>query len=63
MLKKDLLDEFKSCYMFSFEKDFLEKYYEVYNFFGFPSDSYFCDIGVPEDLKRINDDYVMLKCK
>jgi D-glycero-alpha-D-manno-heptose 1-phosphate guanylyltransferase len=34
---------------FSFEKDFLEKYVERLNFYAYISDSYFIDIGVPED--------------
>ncbi|RMA93310.1 nucleotidyltransferase family protein [Hydrogenothermus marinus] len=37
---------------FSFEKDFLEKYYNLYNFYGFISKSYFIDIGIPEDYEK-----------
>lgn len=37
---------------FSFEKDFLEKYYRDYEFYGFPFDKYFIDIGVPEDYNK-----------
>jgi D-glycero-alpha-D-manno-heptose 1-phosphate guanylyltransferase len=34
---------------FSFEKDFLEKFYLSYGFYGLAFDNYFIDIGVPED--------------
>ena len=34
---------------FSFEKDFLEKYTNTLQLFGFVQDGYFIDIGIPED--------------
>lgn len=34
---------------FSFEKDFLEKYTNTLQLFGFVQDAYFIDIGIPED--------------
>lgn len=37
---------------FSFEKDILEKQVDQNRIFGFISDAYFIDIGIPEDLKR-----------
>lgn len=37
---------------FSFETDFLQKYYKTYNFYGIIFDRYFIDIGVPEDYER-----------
>ena len=42
--------------VFSFEKDFLEKYYNN-DFYGFVSDSYFIDIGIPEDYIRAQNDF------
>ena len=33
--------------IFSFEKDFLEKYYLTEKFMGYESDSDFLDIGIP----------------
>jgi D-glycero-alpha-D-manno-heptose 1-phosphate guanylyltransferase len=36
---------------FSFEKDFLEKQYQL-NMYGMPQDGYFIDIGIPEDFER-----------
>ena len=37
---------------FSFEKDYLEKYYESRRIFGVVQDEYFIDIGIPEDYER-----------
>jgi D-glycero-alpha-D-manno-heptose 1-phosphate guanylyltransferase len=37
---------------FSFEKDYLEKYYKVKRMFGIVQDKYFIDIGIPEDYAR-----------
>jgi D-glycero-alpha-D-manno-heptose 1-phosphate guanylyltransferase len=38
--------------VFSFEKDYLEKYCTKENIHGFVSDAYFIDIGIPEDYQR-----------
>ncbi len=37
---------------FSFEKEFLEKYYESEKMMGLVQDEYFIDIGIPEDFER-----------
>ncbi len=37
---------------FSFEKDYLEKYYLSEPMFGMVEDVYFIDIGIPEDFER-----------
>lgn len=37
---------------FSFEKDYLEKYYSSNKMTGLIQDYYFIDIGIPEDFKR-----------
>ncbi len=37
---------------FSFEKDYLEKYVDTSLFSGYVHDSYFIDIGIPEDYER-----------
>ncbi len=37
---------------FSFEKDFLEKYFAELRFFGVIQQGYFIDIGIPEDYER-----------
>ena len=39
---------------FSMEKDIFEKYYNAQPFFGIPFESYFIDIGIPEDYRRAN---------
>jgi D-glycero-alpha-D-manno-heptose 1-phosphate guanylyltransferase len=37
---------------FSFEKDYLEKFYSKNKFTGLVQDDYFIDIGIPEDYER-----------
>ncbi|MBI5492617.1 MAG: nucleotidyltransferase family protein [Deltaproteobacteria bacterium] len=43
--------------IFSFEKDFLEKEIGSLNASGFVSDSYFIDIGIPEDYERARREF------
>ncbi len=43
---------------FSFEKDYLEKYYKVHKMMGLVLDDYFIDIGIPADLEKANEDLV-----
>lgn len=45
-LQEDLLQKF------SFEKDYLEKYFGKRKMFGLIADEYFIDIGIPEDYAR-----------
>ncbi len=42
---------------FSFEKDFLEKYLNEINAYGYIADEYFIDIGIPEDYYKANIDF------
>ncbi|MFC2106893.1 nucleotidyltransferase family protein [Bacteroidota bacterium] len=42
---------------FSFEKDFLEKYYKEYFIHGVRCSAYFIDIGIPEDYKRAQHEF------
>jgi D-glycero-alpha-D-manno-heptose 1-phosphate guanylyltransferase len=42
---------------FSFETDYLGQYVSEHKFFGFVSDSYFIDIGVPEDYQKVQADF------
>jgi len=51
-INKSLFESISFPKVFSFEKDFLEKYYKKFKFYGLPFDSYFIDIGVPEDYER-----------
>ncbi|HWR31947.1 MAG TPA: HAD-IIIA family hydrolase [Chitinophagaceae bacterium] len=48
--QKFLDEEFPS--KFSFEKDYLEKFYQQRRIFGLVQDEYFIDIGIPEDYNR-----------
>jgi len=41
---------------FSFEKDYLERFYNKKKIFGLPQDNYFIDIGVPEDYTRAQEE-------
>jgi D-glycero-alpha-D-manno-heptose 1-phosphate guanylyltransferase len=52
LLKPVILDKFALPDKFSFESDFLEKYLEKINVRAVISDSYFIDIGIPEDYYR-----------
>jgi D-glycero-alpha-D-manno-heptose 1-phosphate guanylyltransferase len=46
---------------FSFEKDVLEKFYDQINFYGLAFNSYFIDIGIPEDYARAQREFLQLK--
>ena len=41
---------------FSFEKEFLEKYYSTMRIFASVQDEYFIDIGIPEDYQRAQEE-------
>ena len=41
---------------FSFERDYLEKYYDKRRIYGLVQDRYFIDIGIPEDYKRAQEE-------
>ena len=43
---------------FSFEKDFLEKYFKIEKFYGLEFDDYFIDIGLPETYKQAQNDFL-----
>ena len=45
---------------FSFEKDYLEQYVSEAVFYGWTSDAYFIDIGVPQDYKQARLDFQTL---
>lgn len=54
--KKDFLKS-RFPQKFSFEKDFMEKYYQSFNMHGFSFDNYFIDIGIPEDYYKAQQDF------
>ncbi|MFL5810571.1 MAG: HAD-IIIA family hydrolase [Flavisolibacter sp.] len=41
---------------FSFEKDYLEKYFVSEDLYGSVQQGYFIDIGIPEDFRKANDE-------
>jgi len=43
---------------FSFEKDYLEKFYTKRKMYGFVQDEYFIDIGIPEDYERAQKELI-----
>jgi D-glycero-alpha-D-manno-heptose 1-phosphate guanylyltransferase len=45
---------------FSFESEFLEKYFKKFFFAPFYAESYFIDIGIPEDYYKFQHDYKSL---
>lgn len=46
--------------IFSFEKDYLEAYLSEHRFYGVGFDSYFIDIGIPEDYQQAQLDFLTL---
>lgn len=46
---------------FSFEKDVLERFYDQINFYGLTFNSYFIDIGIPEDYARAQREFPTLR--
>lgn len=57
LLNKYFFNSFILPDKFSFEIDFLEKYYANYKFYGFISNAYFIDIGVPDDYERAKQEF------
>jgi D-glycero-alpha-D-manno-heptose 1-phosphate guanylyltransferase len=53
-LKKNLPEKF------SFEQDYLERFVGEKKFFGYNSDNYFIDIGVPADYEKAAEDFKTL---
>jgi D-glycero-alpha-D-manno-heptose 1-phosphate guanylyltransferase len=47
---------------FSFEKDYLEKFYAERKIYGCVQDEYFIDIGIPEDYERAQKELLVFGC-
>jgi D-glycero-alpha-D-manno-heptose 1-phosphate guanylyltransferase len=60
VIRKDYLLRFDLPEKFSFETDFLQKYYKTEDFYGMRCFSYFRDIGVPEDYQKAIDEFKRL---
>ncbi|MDW7973007.1 MAG: nucleotidyltransferase family protein [Thermodesulfovibrio sp.] len=56
VVSKGILDKVNFPVPFSWERDFLERYYEDFNIYGLLCEGYFIDIGTPEDYGRANDE-------
>lgn len=52
LIKKEIFIRKSFPKVFSFEKDYLEKYLSVDKIYGYTSDAFFIDIGIPEDYQR-----------
>tara|TARA_B100001250_G_scaffold347273_1_gene317447 strand:+ start:886 stop:1593 length:708 start_codon:yes stop_codon:yes gene_type:complete len=50
----DKFNQFRLPRKFSFESDFLFKYYKKENFYTYKSKAYFIDIGIPESYSQFN---------
>jgi D-glycero-alpha-D-manno-heptose 1-phosphate guanylyltransferase len=60
LVRRDYLLRFGLPEKFSFETDFLQKYYQTEEFYGLRCFSYFRDIGVPEDYQKAQDEFKRL---
>ena len=56
LLDKSIFLELNLPEKFSFEKDFLEKYYKTLPFYGKVFHNYFIDIGIPKDYEKFKHD-------
>jgi D-glycero-alpha-D-manno-heptose 1-phosphate guanylyltransferase len=56
-LKKEILKNFQINMPFSLEKDFIVNKINEININAFIDDSYFIDIGIPEDYLKANEDF------
>jgi D-glycero-alpha-D-manno-heptose 1-phosphate guanylyltransferase len=57
LLNKNFFNALSPEGTFSLEKDFLERFYKDHEFYGFPFDGFFIDIGVPEDYERAEKEF------
>ena len=48
---------------FSFEEDYLERYVIENRFYGSTFENYFIDIGIPQDYKKFEEDYNLIRSK
>lgn len=57
LLNRKLFTSINFPQAFSIEKEFFEKYCEHFRFFGFVSNKYFIDIGIPDDYERAQHEF------
>lgn len=58
LLKKKTFEAVTFPEVFSFEKDFIEPLFQKLKLYGFPSDGYFIDIGIPADYEQAQIDFI-----
>lgn len=56
LLKSDIFNELSFPQQFSLEQDYFDKYCAERDFYGFISDTYFIDIGIPSDYKKAQEE-------
>lgn len=56
VLDQRIFSYIQTAEKFSFEADIMEKSYRELNFYGFPFDRYFIDIGIPEDYYKASNE-------
>lgn len=61
LIKRSYLDGLDLPQKFSFEKDVMENQLLNKSIYGYISDSYFIDIGIPEDFEKANTDFLNFK--
>lgn len=61
ILKKNIFEDTSLDEKFSLEKDFFEAYIDKKQMFGYLSDDYFLDIGIPEDYNKAQDEFKRFK--
>jgi D-glycero-alpha-D-manno-heptose 1-phosphate guanylyltransferase len=61
MIDSEFFQQLSMPVKFSFEKDVLETFYPEIAFYGLAFNSYFIDIGVPEDYARAQIEFPQLK--
>jgi len=61
IIEKDFLMEPGFRGRFSIEKECFERYYNESRIFGYPSDGYFLDIGIPDDYKKAWHEFAKFK--
>lgn len=56
VLNPKILANYQLAKQFSFEQDFLGKYFNQIKAFGFAANSYFIDIGIPQDYQKAQNE-------
>ena len=57
IIEKNFLMDSRFRGKFSIEKDCFERFYDSAHFYGYISDGYFHDIGIPDDYQKAQDDF------